>query len=299
MAQRAMTASSSSIARSQLAFFASGVVAEGDAAPVMGYRRVGEAYAVDRKCGGELLDAGGNATVRFVLPGAAEADFLQFDVPAVPGVYRIERLVVRGVVVADLARRVIAVAERLLEGAAPGLVRYAADAQRPMLEIDIRGLGASVDDHVDVMIAKEDGAVELRAALALRADDLAGQLRKQTRELGDLAFSHGQELRRQSLRMRDQDRQQSAMLEELRSLESLQNQLSGSVQAQFDAHSQALQLAHEKLDRLMACMQDARGERKQLATHLQQVQAEVGRVTWSLENVFWRRWLRRLRGVRK
>ena len=177
------------------------------------------------------------------------------------------------------------------------MVRYAADAQRPTIEVDMRGLAVgraaqALDEHVDVVISREDAAVELRTVLALRADDLSGQVRKQTRELGDLAFSHGQELRRQSLRLGGQEKQLLSILEglagQVRSLETLREQvgeLPGHVQAQFDAQSQGMYLAHEKLDRLMACMQQA--------------QAEISQVKWSLENVFWRRWLRRLRGARK
>lgn len=295
------------IDRAQLIFAISGIVTAGNAAPVMKYRRTGDAFSPDHFQYGQVVEVGGSVTVRFVLPGRAHVDFLQFEIPAIPGLYRIEAVQLQNVLVADLSRRVMVVEGRLLSGASQTQVRYASDRGRPCLEIDVRDIASmqlpKLDLFVDVVIRKEDAVAETAAALDKRLDVLSAQLGQSSRETSQTAFGHGQELRRQSDRLRQQSREMS---EEFRSQSDRQKaQAAGLAETtqMVELLTKKQQSLHEQFRRLSEQLLALNlNHSKGIATtqgYLQETLDQVKQLKFAMENVFWRRWLRRLRGSQK
>lgn len=279
---------------SQLAFLVSGILA-GTGAPALGHRRVGEGYAAARTVYGSVLDVGESVTVRFALGGAIAIDFVRLDIPAIPGTYRIERIALRGIEIGDLARRVIAVRDRLLDGAALHQIRYASDGLRPTVEIDLRGLASGPamrpeDDVIDVLVAREDAAVELRTAIASNAQAHADLVRKHARELGELAFAQGREARRQTSRLGEQAAQLSAVTEALARQDARLDRVAEHSAASFQDVQARLAAVSETLSHLQIAQQQTEGR-------LQQLHEAADRLSRAIENVFWRRWMRRLRGA--
>lgn len=296
----------------QLAFAVSGVVAVGNAAPVLRFRRTNDAFSTDRAQHGQLHEIGENVTVRFPLRSSAGIDFIELEIPAIPGCYRVERLVLQGETVPDLARRVINVRDRLLDGAAQHEIRYLSHACRPCIEIDVRdllALSASGNEalFVDVVIRREDAVAEIGNALAVRMENLSGQLHRQSRELGEIAFGHGQELRRQSVRQDVQERHSTMIVESIQEASSKLDTLREQIQAQLHVQSQGVTAAQERVQEQLRQMagqaqtHNANLSRDLAMTQqcLHEVQDQLTRLRLALENVFWRRWLRRLRRSRK
>src|SRR5690606_20902377 len=75
-----------------LAFVVAGVLPEGRTAPRLGYRNAGEAHEPGRSVAGEVVAIHDGVTLRFELP-AGPVDFILLEPAAVPGSYRIPRLV--------------------------------------------------------------------------------------------------------------------------------------------------------------------------------------------------------------
>ena len=278
---------------SQLAFFVSGVVATGAGAPALRHRRIGDAFTAERVVLGKVLEVGENVLIRFALDGASNADFVQLDIPAVPGTYRIERLSLCGTLVEDLARRIISVRDRLLDGSQQHQVRYADDTRRPMIEVDMRGLAAvpATRADLDVAIVREDASEELRSAIMSNAEAQSDLARKQARELGELAYAHGQELRRQSSRLDEHGARLSAIAGTLAAQ-------GAAIGALGEDGRHAAEHARAQLAALSDAVSAMRAAQQQSETHLLRLQQGLDHVNWSIENVFWRRWLRRLRGAR-
>lgn len=265
-------------ARDELAFRIAGISTSAGVAPILRRRRVGDAYGAGDASIGTVADVGRLVTVRFQLQGAVDADFIALDIPAVAGIYRIEGFRIEGVEVVDLARRAIAVHERLLEAVDASLLRFGADAGRPSLEIDVRGFEAARRDGdagvVEVAILREDGAFELRTTLQHSVETFERLIRRQAGDHGETALAHGEELRRQGSRLADHGGR----------LQSLVEVQAGHTAAQADQS---------------VALRDLRHELAQLADYVHSAddarQAQVRHLQWSFENVFWRRWLRRLR----
>lgn len=289
-------------ARAELAFRIAGVSTIAGATPLLRRRRVGAAYGADCAHEGAVSDVGRAVTVRFQLPGKLDADFIELEIPAVAGIYRIECVRVDGVEVADLARRVIAAHDCLFEGSDASPLRFGADARRPCLEIDVRGIDGGDAGLVEVVIVREDSTFELRRLVLHNADEFTQQLRRWTSEFSETAFAHSEELRRQGSRLEEHDERLRLLLDgqvaQADSLRELRHAL-----AHVDDHarsaSNGLQAQGEavlaQLSRLASALDAAREQEAHFQRQIEALQAQVRQLQWSFENVFWRRWLRRLR----
>jgi hypothetical protein len=234
-----------------------------------------------------VVEIAGNVKIRFDLPEAVEYHFLEFTIPIVPGRYRIGRLVLRGTMVADLSRRILQVHDRLLPEDASHQLRYASDFGRPSFEFDARGLDRSsaLPDgpaSVEVEICREDAVASFEALLVDHVESLSSSLRQLSRETNEVASGHGQQLRRQEERLAIVDRTLVARADELAS-------------AQLRLGEQIRQL-HEQFVSMNASHSKGITAALQI---VQQTHEQVGQVRFAIENVFWRRWLRYLRGVRR
>lgn len=289
-------------ARAELAFRIAGVSTIAGATPILRRRRVGAAYKADCAHEGAISDVGHAVTVRFQLPGDLDADFIELEIPAVAGVYRIECVRVEGVEVADLARRVIAVHDCLFETFDASPLRFGADARRPCLEIDVRGIDGGDAGVVEVVIVREDSAFELRRLVLHNAQEFTQQLRRQTGELGETAFAHGEELRWQASRLDGHGERlqslldaQGAQADALRELRQALAHVDDHVRSASDGLQAQGEAVLAQLSRQASALDAAREQELHSQRQIEALQAQVRQLQWSFENVFWRRWLRRLR----
>lgn len=290
-------------AHAELALRIAGVSMGAAAVPVLRRRRAGEGYGADGACAGTVIAIDSAVTVRFQPRDRMNVDFIELDVPAVAGIYRIKGFRVDGIEVSDLARRVIAVHDRLLEPADTSLLRFGADAARPRLEVDVRGLNAADGDGdagvIEVAIAREYGTLELRTVVQQNAESLAQLIRRQSSEHSETALALAEELRRQGARLADHG-------ERLRSLAEGQSEQGAAlgelrqqmlhIAGQVQATDQARQAQDEAVvARLLSALDAAREQHVLAMQQAETLQAQIRHLQWSFENVFWRRWLRRLR----
>lgn len=313
------------LVRAQLALAVCGIMATGDARPALRSRRAGEAYSGDRVAFGELAEIGDGAVVRFDLRAAGRFDFIELEVPAIPGTYRLDALHLQGTQVRDLQARVIHVRDQLLPASVKGQVRFSSELHRPRLELDVRGLfgeatAEPVIAWIEVAIHREDPAATIVATIENRIDRLSMEFERHAREVGETSLSHGEELRRlfelqgatekQLARMAETGRGHDDALEHLRQrFDTLSEDIerrAGMQQQRFDTlsediarHAGMQQRIFETLDaqghQSAATRSHAEQIQKELHSELQQ---ELRQIRHVIENVFWRRWLRRLRGVR-
>ena len=299
-------------ASAALAFAVAGVVPDGDASPRLRHRRAGGGYDQAGVVPGRVVAVGDGVELCFQLPPGG-VDFILVEPAAVPGRYRIPRLAYAGVVVADLASRVIA-ADGGVDvdvHANPAAVQFGDGRGRPVLEIDVRGLGGDEDGgrRVDLLLLRDADGVSAADAFSqllgrMSADrevDRAGMARL-ARELGSASGG----LRALSDAVSGLPAMAAA---QERLIERVDGLAAGIGNCASDQHSLAALVASgetaaaERAASSAAAAAAAQAGRDAMARDIEHVrhtladlQSQVARVTNSVENVFWRRWLRRLRG---
>lgn len=295
----------------QLALAVAGVAMVPGAWPELWHRAVGEGFASGRTVRGSLQSVDSGAGLRFVLPAGADIAFVRLRLPALAGCYRIESVVVAGVAVEALAHRVMQVRDRLLPSFDTAAVRIAASEHPPTLELDIRGLPRAVagqGTHLDVRIVREDAAVSGAGQVADAVEALSADAMALLRAQGDAAFSaaRGQRESDQALRER-MDAHAASVAAEVAAVEA---RLTAAISIRADRHAGALAAIDEGLasrfagiapgfDVLHAGQQVQASATATLMAETQALRTEIAALRNSVDNVFWRRWLRRLRGTRQ
>jgi len=286
------------VSSAQAALAIAGVVSDGDAAPALLFRRAGENYSEGRRCAGTLVSIGDGVTLRFALPIPDCIDFALLLLPALPGVYAIHRLEVGGEVVADLARRVICAHERLEPAAAPQEVRYASERGRPTIEVDLRGLGAlSASGSTEVLVAiRREASFAALDRLGDRVAGVSARVHDLASEVGGILLGQGEHL----YQLGAAGTQQAARIEAR--ITEAQAELIGSVEYNAGRIQTAIadgKASHDRrFEAIDAAIADSNALLAELAQRLERLQAQTDRMVHAVENVFWRRWLQRLRGSR-
>lgn len=300
---------------SALAFAVAGVVPEGDAAPRLGWRRAGEGYDAARRVAGVVVAIDDGVTLRFALPSDA-VDFILLEPAAIPGDYGVADLVYAGTPVDDLARRVMAAHERVGEAAGAGAIAFSTGHGRPALEIDVRGLEAvGGGQHVELLLRRRaDGAA---AADALErvlqaigrghdADHAAGARLARTLQ----ALSTRMDGLAAAIDTRADGSGQSGLADAIQALVAAgaaRDERIAGLERQLVALAGVLERTEASLAALAPMVENASAiaatAREQsardgdaLRAELASLHGQVRHVADSIDNLFWRRWARRLRG---
>ena len=291
-----------------LAFAVGGVLAGGEAAPRLRWRRAGEGYDDARMVAGEVLGIGEGVVLGFRLPDA-RLDFLLLEPAAIPGRYRIGGLVFRGEAVAGPWGRVVsAVDDAEAVAGTPGLV-ISSRFDRPAFELDVRGLAAGGGDDALRLVVFRDAAPGAAAAAPVEGDGFhaaqapIARLGREVAALADrVAALAGVPAELAGLRAHDEtsdERLAGVLAAQDRMLAAIGERLAAAV-AGIAALERATDDLHARADDLQAQADDLRAgtdaRHAAVMEALAGLQAHLDRVAHGVENVFWRRWLRRLRG---
>lgn len=290
-------------ASAALALAIAGVLPEGDAAPRLSYRSVGDGYDDARVVAGRVIAVGDGVQLGFDLP-AAPMDYILLEPAAVPGSYRIPHMTWAGETVTDLRRRVM-VGGGAGDHAGPEGVRIENGHGRPAVEFDVRGLaGGEGGRRIELLLQRGPDGAAAADAVAQLADRLSRQ-----HALGHAGIARlGRELASASDRIGD-------VIDTVSGLPAVaagQLQLGARLDARLDALEAAVEgrAAERSLAGLVAFIERTAAERvaaeaaaaeasardlEGIRRALDELREQVDRVTNSVENVFWRRWLRRLR----
>lgn len=278
-----------------LAFAIGGVLVDGALAPRLSWRRTGEGYQQACSVAGAAVAVDDGVALRFELP-AADVDFLLLEPAAIPGRYHLGHLALAGAPVADLRRRLIAARGRIAPEGGPGRVTVTADAHRPAVEIDVRGLGAGAEAFaLELVLRRETDASMAAGGLDEVLDVLSREGRARDEALAGL-----------DRRLVSLSTPLAAIEEALGSADAgggLDERLAALARGQSEAAA-ALMARVDQLDHAMARAAAAVEDGREAAARaseassqaLAALQERVERVVHSVENVFWRRWLRALRG---
>lgn len=292
-----------------LAFAVGGVLAEGAAAPRLRWRLAGEGYDDTRVATGEVLGICQGVQLRFPLP-EGRVDFLLLEPAALPGRYHLTGIAFRGEVVAEPHGRVISAVDEATAGTGACGVVVAGQLDRPAVELDVRGLAPDrAGGALELEVRREAGTGAVPAMATLLDDVRAGQA-----AIGRLG--------REVAALSDRVAAQSGMSSALADLQARNDAATGRLAAVLAAQDQALaalagglatqdRALAEIAERLsavvaaadIAALERAAGTRQAEASHAASMQAieglraQLDRVSHAVENVFWRRWLRRLRGA--
>lgn len=318
-------------ATAQLAMAVAAVTMADGAEPRLWHRAVGQGYAAGRMVHGALQSVDGGAWIRFVMPAGLQAAFVRLRLAAIPGSYRVDGVSVSGEAVPALAARVIQVLDQRLPCVDAGAVRLSCATRPPTLELDLRGLPTALARPWDlrVRVVREDSAAAngaSEAALRALSDDLdalarsredeafaaAGRQRQADGKLHGRMDAVAQEIEKHGL---ERHHEVVARVDEMAgSLASLDERLRADVSVRMDRHASALAAIDDGLETRFAGVVSARDEtRSRLdaqAAVLASVAGEIGALRadvaalvpqvaalrHSVDNVFWRRWLRRMRG---
>lgn len=288
------------ISSPQVALAIAGVVVDGYAAPAMFFRRAGENYSEERRCAGALMSIDDGVTLRFAMPDPDRVDFVLWLLPALPGVYVIHRVEVGGEVVADLARRVIDAHERLEPARTPQEVRYASERGRPTIEVDLRGLLAlPLSGSTEVLVAiRREASFAAVDRLDDRIADVAAQVRDLSREVGGILLGQGERVdariaEAQAEVIASTDRRFEAIVTALAAGEAAVDAFAASGDRNAAAVNGRLAIIDTAIAEGRELQAQAMAE---LVQRIERLQAQNDRLVDAVENVFWRRWLRRLRG---
>lgn len=289
-----------------LAFVVGGVVVDGVAAPRLHWRKAGQGYADARSIAGEPVSIDDGVALRFALPGGA-VDFILIEPAAVPGRYHVARLGFGGERVLDLRRRIISARGGVAQEGVPGSITIMSENHRPAIEIDLRDLDPGADGKavaLELVLRRDSDAATAAAGLEEVLAVLARDRRAQDEAMAGL------DRRLTSLSTR------LAVLEDAigpgagapagtlpQQLAALSGAVSAIARGQSEATA-ALAARVDQVGRSSAQAVTAASEGREAAARaaeasgraLETLQERVDRVIHAMENVFWRRWLRALRG---
>lgn len=281
-----------------LAFLLAGVL-PGGAAPRLFYRSAGEGYADTRCATGRVMSAGPEAGVgiSFELPDA-RFDFVLLEPAALPGRYRVLRMAFAGEALTDLAGRTMTAVEQLEPDAGTAGLVFADEDDRPALELDFRGLvRRGLDDRLELVFRRESqvpelvprpaagfptGSTESAAAVARLAREVAN-LSDRLAELASLQEATGSRHEAVTATL------SSTIAGQERALAELAEQ-SRTTRGCIESSAAAASSSLAKAESATAASRDATMQA------IAGLHARVDALANAVENVFWRRWLRRLRG---
>lgn len=276
-----------------LAHAVGGVLADGEGTPRLRWRLAGEGYDDARMVAGRIVGIGEGVELRFSLPGE-QVDLLLLEPAALPGRYRVTGIAFRGEAVArPHSRLVSAIDDATATHDGSGLV-VESRFDRPALELDVRGLAApgSDGDALELVVRREADPAAASPTSAVLDDVRAGQA-----AIGRL----GREVAAFSDRMSALSGMPSALADLQARSEAATQRLAGMLAAQDRALAAIAERLAAAAD--VAVREGDAGARQADARHaasmqaIDELRAQLDRVSHAVENVFWRRWLRRLRGV--
>lgn len=289
-----------------LAFAVGGVLAEGAAAPRLRWRLAGEGYDDARVATGEVMGICQGVQLRFSLP-EARVDFLLLEPAALPGRHHLTGIVFRGEGVGEPHGRVISAVDEATAGPGACGVMVASRLDRPALELDVRGLAPGrAGGALELEVRREAEADALPAMSAVLDDVRAGQaaIGRLGREVAALSERVAAQSGMPSA-LADFQARNDAAAERLAAVLAAQDRALSAIAGALAAQDRALAEIAQRLAAAaeVAALESAAGIRQAEAAHAASMQAIDGigarldRVSHAVENVFWRRWLRRLRGV--
>lgn len=289
-----------------LTFAVGGVVVDGVAAPRLRWRKAGQGYADARSIAGEAESCDDGVALRFALPDGA-VDFILLEPAAIPGRYHVAGLELAGARVPDLRRRIISARGAIGQEGVPGGITILSENHRPAIEIDVRDLhrgasgkpvalelvlrrdsdaataAAGLEEVLAGMARDRKGRDESMAGLDRRLASLSTRLAALEAAIGPGAGAPAGTLSQQLAAL------SGAMSEATARLAAANAELAARVEQVGRASSEAATAASEGRD---AAARAAEASDRALET----LQERVDRVIHTMENVFWRRWLRALRG---
>lgn len=292
--------------------------------PRLRLRRSGDGYVGDPVDGGCAVGPEG-VRIRFE-PGMHDADFALLELPALPGTYVAGDLRVEGHPVADLARRAIAADDWHMAMDA-ATVRYGSADAPPRLELDLRGLameGHGASPGLELLLRRESVSEQMER-LGGRLDAIGADVGALQRTLGtagrDLGLrldSQAQTLGAMGARFEASDARRDArddtswrtLEASLRELDTAQAARAAedarrieSLQAMAEQAATQLPMFGSHLDQLLQALaaqshqlQHAAAAAAATEARLEAMEGQLERIRLGVENVFWRRWLRALRG---
>jgi hypothetical protein len=128
------------IATAVSALHVAGMVMIPGTGPSLYTRGLNEGFGPERRVRGHLTGLEDVAVVRFDIAAGEQPAFVRVDIPALPGAYRLSNLVVDGVAVPDLRRRVVAAHGQIIGAEEPGAVTVASPDSPPYIELDVSDL---------------------------------------------------------------------------------------------------------------------------------------------------------------
>lgn len=108
--------------------------------PKLYFRGSDEAFDESRSVRGEVIGLADAAEVRFDVSGREGIQGIRLDIPSLAGTYRLFGLMIDGVAVPDLRRRLTAVHGQLLDVGGDDKVIIALSGAAPFIELDVHGL---------------------------------------------------------------------------------------------------------------------------------------------------------------
>jgi len=128
------------IATAVSALHVAGMVMIPGTGPSLYTRSLNEGFGPERRVRGHLAGLEDVAVVRFDIAAGEQLAFVRVDIPALPGAYRLSHLVVDGVAIPDLRRRVVAVHGQIIGVEEPGAITVASADSPPYIELDVSDL---------------------------------------------------------------------------------------------------------------------------------------------------------------
>ena len=309
-------------ARAALALAVAGVASSEGARPRLRHRRVGDAYAADAWVDGAVVALASSATLRFDWVSVADAGFLEFEPGVLPGWYCIDQVSIQGRPLEGLLARVMRTREQG-GGDRRGGPWIGSESRRPLLELDVRGAFETGPVRVDVVVRRQDPALDNARALLSVHTELSAQADRLARDAARTAHAQGGTLRSvapalEAMEARLVERllersgvADSASAQRLAALEhglgqrfdelTAQLSLLGTLPAHVDRATAPLQHLLDRVGDLQAA--SGAWAVSQAETHaavlarLERLEHGLRQVRLGVENVFWRRWLRRIRGA--
>ena len=306
-----------------LALAVAGVAASGAHAPALQWRRTGQRYDHVQRCVAEVEVDGAQVKLRFELPAGVAVDHVRLVPAALPGDYEIGFAKASGVLVKDLAERAMAVDGERLQ-AAPGRLRWRNWRRAASLEFDVRGLPSEsfefhvrregdhdsrehLSQHIQELAsrfaASEARLADAQMALSIRIERLAAFGERSGAALSEdvaaLSRNVGEHSAGQATRLEKLEgalQEQSQNIDVVKQAGDAQARMLAGLHSTSHAHSELMAGTQSALQAQLMAAADLNSNLQAQAVKLADLERSLERLANNIENVFWRRWLRRLRG---
>lgn len=278
-------------------------ISSGAHAPTLQWRRVGERYDDQRRALAQVLARGVEVDLCFAVPVEPKVDFVKLAAASVPGRYRVFGARAGGMDITDFVARIMGCDGARLDESAGSVVIE--NLQRiPSLELDVRGMDPG---SLQIRVQREDR----HAAGGSRPESDGALAKAQAEAESRMAAIQLSQASRLSGLARGMHAMHSMLEEGLRTESArivavLEQQASGLAQ-RLDSVSAAREAAEsgrvddmrQDLRQLTRLVDEIASAHRVQSERLDEHRLLLGRIVHGIENVFWRRWLARLRGVRK